>query len=374
MAKMTKKTRRTATKLGKEKAMNTRDILITFDTTGSMYPALGQVRRNVSKLVDRLFKDVTDIRIGIIAHGDYCDERNSYVTKMLDLTTDVDKIVHFVNNVGATGGGDADECYEFVLNQARTASWGAGNSKSVIMIGDANPHEVNYPMNTRRLDWRNEAKLLGEAGIKIYSCQALPSRYSAPFYKKIADLTGGYHLELDQFSNLYYFIMGVGLQQMGNDVLQNYENELITNGQYNRNLDSMFGQMLGRTTSRKFGSTTSEELGAVPAGRFQVMDVDTDCAIKDFVEANGITFKKGRGFYQFTKRTMIQDYKEVILMNKMTGDLFNGDKAREIAGIPIGTSAEVSPEKLTDYIVFVQSTSVNRALKAGTKFLYEVTP
>lgn len=354
--------------------MNTRDILITFDTTGSMYPALGQVRRNVSKLVDRLFKDVTDIRIGIIAHGDYCDERNSYVTKMLDLTTDVDKIVHFVNNVGATGGGDADECYEFVLNQARTASWGAGNSKSVIMIGDANPHEVNYPMNTRRLDWRNEAKLLGEAGIKIYSCQALPSRYSAPFYKKIADLTGGYHLELDQFSNLYYLIMGVGLQQMGNDVLQNYENELITNGQYNRNLDSMFGQMLGRTTSRKFGSTTSEELGAVPAGRFQVMDVDTDCAIKDFVEANGITFKKGRGFYQFTKRTMIQDYKEVILMNKMTGDLFNGDKAREIAGIPIGTSAEVSPEKLTDYIVFVQSTSVNRALKAGTKFLYEVTP
>src|SRR5574343_414959 len=341
MAKMTKKTRRTATRLGKEKAMNTRDILITFDTTGSMYPALGQVRRNVSKLVDRLFKDVTDIRIGIIAHGDYCDERNSYVTKMLDLTTDVDKIVHFVNNVGATGGGDADECYEFVLNQARTASWGAGNSKSVIMIGDANPHEVNYPMNTRRLDWRNEAKLLGEAGIKIYSCQALPSRYSAPFYKKIADLTGGYDLEL---------------------------------GQYNRNLDSMFGQMLGRTTSRKFGSTTSEELGAVPAGRFQVMDVDTDCAIKDFVEANGITFKKGRGFYQFTKRTMIQDYKEVILMNKMTGDLFNGDKAREIAGIPIGTSAEVSPEKLTDYIVFVQSTSVNRALKAGTKFLYEVTP
>jgi hypothetical protein len=104
------------------------------------------------------------------------------------------------------------------------------------------------------------------------------------------------------------------------------------------------------------------------------MDVDTDCAIKDFVEANGITFKKGRGFYQFTKRTMIQDYKEVILMNKMTGDLFNGDKAREIAGIPIGASAEVSPEKLTDYIVFVQSTSVNRALKAGTKFLYEVTP
>lgn len=354
--------------------MNTRDILITFDTTGSMYPALGQVRKNISKLVDRLFKDVPDIRIGIIAHGDYCDERSSYVTKMLDLTADVDKITHFVNNVGATHGGDWDECYEFVLNQARSASWGAGSSKSVIMIGDANPHGVNYSMNTRHLDWKNEAKLLGEAGIKIYSCQALPTRISEPFYRTIADLTGGYHLELDQFSNLYYLIMGVGLQQMGNDVLQNYESELITNGQYNRNLDSMFGKMLGRTASRKFATATAESLGAVPAGRFQVMDIDRDCAIKDFVEDNGIAFKKGRGFYQFTKRTLIQDYKEVILMHKATGDLFNGDKAREIAGIPIGASAEVSPERLTDYIVFVQSTSSNRALKAGTKFLYEVTP
>jgi hypothetical protein len=353
--------------------MNTRDILITFDTTGSMYPCIGQVRKNVSKLVDRLFKDVSDIRIGILAHGDYCDERSSYVTKMLDFTTDVNKLVHFVNNVSATGGGDADECYELVLNQARSASWGAGNSKSVIMIGDANPHEPSYPMNTRKLDWRNEAKLLGEAGIKIYSVQALPSRHSARFYESIANVTGGFHLELDQFSNLYYLIMGVGLQQMGNDVLQNYENELITNGQYNRNIDSMFGKMLGRSTSRKFVAT-STSLGAVDPGRFQVMDVDSDCAIKDFVEDNGITFKKGRGFYQFTKRTLIQDYKEVILMNKATGDLFNGDKAREIAGIPVGTSAEVSPEKLTDYIVFVQSTSVNRALKAGTKFLYEVTP
>lgn len=353
--------------------MNTKDILISFDTTGSMYPALGQVRKNVSKLVDRLFKDVSDIRIAIIAHGDYCDERSTYITKMLDFTTDVNKLVNFVNMVQATGGGDADECYELVLNQSRSASWGAGNSKSVIMIGDANPHEPNYPMNTRRLDWRNEAKLLGEAGIKIYSVQALPHRSATSFYRSIASVTGGYHLELDQFSNLYYLIMGVGLQQMGNEALQNYENELITNGQYNRNIDSMFGQMLGRTASRTF-TASSESLGAVPAGRFQVMEVDHDCAIKDFVEDNGITFKKGRGFYQFTKRTMIQDYKEVILMNKLTGDLFNGDKAREIAGIPVGLTAEVSPEKLTDYIVFVQSTSVNRALKAGTKFLYEVTP
>ena len=51
---------------------------------------------------------------------------------------------------------------------------------------------------------------------------------------------------------------------------------------------------------------------------------------------------------------------------------FSGDKAREIAGIPIGVTARVKPEILKKYQVFVQSTSYNRKLIGGTKFLYEV--
>lgn len=351
----------------------TKDILITFDTTGSMYPCLSQVRKHISSMAARLLKEVDDIRIAVIAHGDYCDERSTYVTKMLDFTDDAKKIVDFVNTVQATGGGDWEECYEFVLNQARTASWGAGNSKSIIMVGDAIPHPANDRQNTRHLDWVNETKLLAESGIKIYAVQALNNRRAESFWANLAKITNGYHLELDQFSDLYHLIMAVGFQQMGNDNLQSYENELITNGQHNRNIDNMFGVMLGRGASKNIKYSKSiGELGAVPPGRFQVMTVESDAAIKDFVEDNGITFKKGRGFYQFTKRTMIQDYKEVILMNKVTGDMFTGDKARQLAGIPVGVSKEVSPEFVTDYYVFVQSTSINRSLKAGTKFLYEV--
>ena len=46
------------------------------------------------------------MRIGIIAHGDYCDKGSTYVTKQLDLTHDTSLITRFVENVGATGGGD----------------------------------------------------------------------------------------------------------------------------------------------------------------------------------------------------------------------------------------------------------------------------
>src|SRR5215468_12507605 len=92
---------------GEVKAMSTPavEVVFSFDTTGSMYPCLTQVRRNVKSTVTRLFKEIPGIRIGIIAHGDYCDKGSSYVTKTLDLTDDVSSITRFVERVGPTGGG-----------------------------------------------------------------------------------------------------------------------------------------------------------------------------------------------------------------------------------------------------------------------------
>jgi hypothetical protein len=48
------------------------EIVFSFDTTGSMAACLALVRKKVSETVWRLMKDIPNIRIGIIAHGDYC--------------------------------------------------------------------------------------------------------------------------------------------------------------------------------------------------------------------------------------------------------------------------------------------------------------
>ena len=80
---------------------NNVEVVFSFDTTGSMYPCLTQVRRNIKSTVTRLFEEIPGIRIGIIAHGDYCDKGSSYVTKALDLTPDADAICKFVENVEA---------------------------------------------------------------------------------------------------------------------------------------------------------------------------------------------------------------------------------------------------------------------------------
>lgn len=108
------------------------EVVFSFDTTGSMYPCLTQVRRKIKETVTRLLDEIPGIRIGIIAHGDYCDAGKPYVTKIFDLSGDVELICDFVQNVEPTGGGDAPECYELVLHEAQSLSWTPTNSKTLV--------------------------------------------------------------------------------------------------------------------------------------------------------------------------------------------------------------------------------------------------
>ena len=66
------------------------------------------MRSKLSSTVTRLLADVPNIRIALIAHGDYCDY-NNYVTKIVDFTNDVSTLVEFANGVERTSGGDCPE-------------------------------------------------------------------------------------------------------------------------------------------------------------------------------------------------------------------------------------------------------------------------
>ena len=66
----------------------------------------------------KLLADIPNIRIGIIAHGDYCDY-NTYVVKIQDLTSDVDTLVNFAQSTPSTGGGDMPEVCNFHLFVSR---------------------------------------------------------------------------------------------------------------------------------------------------------------------------------------------------------------------------------------------------------------
>lgn len=352
------------------------EVVFSFDTTGSMYPCLTQARKEIEKSCKRLAKDIPGIRLGIIAHGDYCDEGSTYVTKIEPLTDDLDKVVKFVNKVGATGGGDSPECYELVLHEAgEKLNWTPGSKRVVVVIGDDVPHGPKEHQNYLHLDWREELGKLIKKGINVYGVQALGRKHATKFYEEISQTTGGYHLNLNQFSEVTELILGVCYKQQGDEQLQQFADGVEKSGKLTRNLDSIFGKLLGKKGAAAAKFKTDAALHAVSSGRFQVMSVDEDTRIDEFVTDNGVTFKRGRGFYELTKSVLVQGTKEVILQHKVTGDLFNGDKAREMLGLPAlanDIDMKIKPVALEEYRAFIQSTSNNRKLIGGTKFLYEV--
>ena len=118
-----------------------------------------------------------------------------------------------------------------------------------------------------------------------------------------------------------------------------------------------------------------------------MLHVESKCSIKDFVLKNSLIFKTGRGFYEFTKPEIISNKKEVVLLDRKTGDMFTGREAADMIGgllllcfvkifknalFPAGGSGRMKPAVLDSWRVFVQSTSYNRVLVADTGFLYEV--
>jgi hypothetical protein len=348
-------------------ASNNIEIVFSFDTTGSMYPCLTQVRRKIKNTVTRLIDEIPLIKIGIIAHGDYCDEGSTYVTKIFNISGDVDAICDFVQNVEPTGGGDAPECYELVLHESQSLSWSKSATKSLVLIGDDIPHPPAH--NPKKLNWRKELDKLAEAEITVYGVQALNRPHATPFYQELAEKSGGFHINLDQFSYISDLFLAVCYQQSSNDQLQAYEQEVIDQGRMSRGLNKIFNTMMNREATSYYESA---DLRAVSPGRFQILEVEQDISIKAFVLENGLSFKVGRGFYEFTKTETIQAQKEIILMDRATGDLFEGGAAREMLGLPMDATIRIKPSNLEKYVVFVQSTSANRKLISKTRFLYEV--
>ena len=170
-------------------------LVMSFDTTGSMNPCIKDVRQKLRDLAEMMFQDIKGLKIGLIAHGDYCDGDNCI--SILDLTNDVEKIMKFIANTPNTSGGDAPECYEYVLHQAKNLSWPEAGG-AFVLIGDATPHEKN-PNN---LDWRKELHDLKEKKVNVFAMQCLKGGNGEQnaFWENVSGEAGTPLLVLESFS------------------------------------------------------------------------------------------------------------------------------------------------------------------------------
>ena len=178
------------------KAIGVLDMVIAFDTTGSMAAYIDAVRREVSELIPRLFKDNDNLRLGIVAFGDYCDMNSATdfgdAYQCLIPTDNENDIIKFIRESRDTSGGDGDEFYELVIKKiVEETPWRKDATKAILLISDANPHPLGYTYKDHvvgnQIDWRKEAEKAAFMKIKIDTVTITDE----PWYKELSKMTNG---------------------------------------------------------------------------------------------------------------------------------------------------------------------------------------
>ncbi|XP_076444099.1 uncharacterized protein LOC143282368 [Babylonia areolata] len=224
------------------------EVVFSFDTTGSMYSCLDLVRTKLRECCTRLIQDIPNIRIGIIAHGDYCDESNPYVISCLDLTSDVQALVDFVRDVPKTSGGDCPECYEWVLRKAQGLDWSEESAKALVVIGDATPHPPEY--TDAGVFWKDELSILTGMGIKVYGVRALNQKASVPFYQELADVSGGHYLTMNNFDVITDMFLAVCYREANEEDLGEFEREVEAEGRMTEERRQIFDSLHTQNPTR----------------------------------------------------------------------------------------------------------------------------
>ena len=130
-----------------------------------------------------------------------------------------------------------------------------------------------------------------------------------------------------------------------------------TSGLFTLNSDG-----LDRNAAKKF-------LRELPASSYGIFPVHRDSPIREFVEIwTGSPYRLGSAYYQPTKKVKVQDYKNILVQDVKNGRIYEGQHLRQLLGLPDAT-VEVNPGDHKDWRIFIQSTSVNRKLFAGTFLL-----
>ena len=170
--------------------------VIGFDTTGSMAAYIEAVRSEVADLVPRLFKENDDLRLGIVAFGDYCDMKSAHefgdAYQCMTLTNNENDLIKFIRETKNTSGGDGDEFYELVIKKiVEETPWRENSTRAILLISDADPHPLGYTYENyvvgNQIDWRKEAEKAARKKIKIDTVTIT----NAAWYKELSAMTNG---------------------------------------------------------------------------------------------------------------------------------------------------------------------------------------
>jgi uncharacterized protein YegL len=148
-----------------------------------------------------------------------------------------------------------------------------------------------------------------------------------------------------------------GVVEVGNKFKQTMDNFFTARKSGVKSTRSIFSN-LSEVTSKN----VSKVLDIVKDGSYDVI-INEDVKavqIKPLVEKKlGTKYVLGNSFYELVKNEHVQPQKEIAVQNKKNGKVYTGDNARTLLNLP-NSEVKITPEDHGEWIVFIQSTSVNR--------------
>lgn len=156
-----------------------------------------------------------------------------------------------------------------------------------------------------------------------------------------------------------------GLEEAGQVIREATEKFMVGRAQGIRGSRAVFSagaEAVNKDTVRAAG------LASVNTSDYQLIPVDRNAAIREWVVECGHTYRTGGAFYQLSKSEKIQARKRIAVLEKKTDRVYTGPEARALLRLP-DEDVRVRPDRNDEFTIFVQSTSVNRKLVPNTRLL-----
>ncbi len=172
------------------------EVAFVLDTTGSMSGLIEGAKQKIWSIANQMAsgQPAPEIRIGLIG---YRDRGDAYVTRVFELTDDLDEIYGQLQQFRAEGGGDTPESVNQALHEAVSGlSWTPGTDtyKVIFLVGDAPPHmdyanDVSFSTSVARARQQHIV-------VNTVQCGSLGS--TTPFWQQIASSGSGQYVSIAQ--------------------------------------------------------------------------------------------------------------------------------------------------------------------------------
>ena len=172
------------------------EVVFCLDTTGSMGGLIDAAKKKIWSISNQIASGnpTPHVKIGLVAFRDRGDE---YITRVFDLTDDLDGVHQNLMKFQANGGGDTPESVNQALHDSVSKiKWSANKKtlKLIFLVGDAPPH-MDYKDDVKYTD---TCKLAVARDIIINTVQCGRDAECTRYWKDICRLAEGSFVQIDQ--------------------------------------------------------------------------------------------------------------------------------------------------------------------------------